>query len=152
MFNIYIDVIIVCYIFNFFPDVPPDVTTADDHNYCTSAKAVKTAPNNTKIGHSTLSITSNHDVRLPEAAATEDVECGGTVNMLSSEYKQIGTGLIISGNILHGMELPPGFVKLAIQTIHDNTQSWPGLKDDGCMLTPGSITAWPVRFIRNIKL
>ncbi len=118
---------------------------------------MKTASAHT-IGHSTLSVSSlsDHDIHLPEVclpeAAIEEVECGGTVNVLSSGYKPIGTGVTISGKILHGMELPHGFVKLAVQTIHDNTKSWPGLKDDGCVLTPGSITAWPVRFIQSIKI
>ena len=47
-----------------------------------------------KPGHTSLSVCGSRarDVCLAEAAA-EEVECGGTVNLLSSNYKVVGTVL-----------------------------------------------------------
>ena len=136
----------------FCTGVPPDVATiTDDHQYCKPSRSIEMHP--PKPGHTSLSVcgSRSREVCLAEAAA-EEVKCGGMVNLLSSNYKVIGTAITISGNILHGQELPNRFVKVAVQTITDGIKAWLGLNDDGCVLTPGSITAWPIGLTRKIKL
>ena len=90
--------------------VPPDLCTDvfNDHNYSKTSKPVET-PHTQKptICHSTLSSSSSsHDSCLSKAAATKNVEYGGTVNLLSSDNREIGTAVIVSGKVLHGVELP----------------------------------------------
>ena len=72
-----------------------------------------------KPGHTSLSVCGSRarDVCLAEAAA-EEVECGGTVNWLSSNYN-VSAAIAISGNIQHDQEIPNRFVKVTVQTIND---------------------------------
>ena len=56
------------------------------------------------------------------------------------------------GTRLHGHEIPTGYVKVAIGRIETDIQPWPNLQTNEASLTSGSITAWPVKFIKNIKL
>ena len=81
----------------------------------------------------------------------EAVEFSCSVNLLTSSYKVVGTAMTMSGTSLHGHDLRAGYVKVAIQAI-EAVHSWPNLETDGSALTAGSITAWPVKFMRNIKL
>ncbi len=101
-----------------------------DH-YCKSSKKVET-PKHSKVGHCTLSASSGSDVFLLEATTEKVVECGRTVNLLSSQYEQIGTAITISERIAESCD--------------------PGLKGDGHVLKQGSISAWPIRFMQNVNL
>ena len=102
------------------------------------------------VGHSTLSTSVGSEVSLTEARENNIVEIGGTVRLLSSSYERIGTALTMSGTVLHGRDLPAGYVKVAINAVDENVVSWPTLKSDECLLTSRSITAWPIRFTRKL--
>ena len=121
-------------------------------------------------GYSTLAITGRNDhcVRLDPVeesssaitstttstttSSTTSVGFGQSVSLLSSAYKLVGTGLIMDGTTLHGHAVPKGFTKVAIQKITTGVKPWPALKGDSEDLSGGSITAWPLKFVRNVKL
>ena len=98
------------------------------------------------VGHSTLLTSVGSEVSLTESTEKSIVEIGGTVRLLSSSYERIGMALTMSGTVLHGQNLPAGYVKIAINAVDEYVVSWPTLKSDECLLTSGSITAWPIRF------
>ena len=117
------------------------MTATDDHQYYfkSSSSSVKAHPHS--VGHSTLSTSIGSEVSLTEARENNIVEIGGTVRLLSLSYERIGTALTMSGTVLHGQDLPAGYVKVAINAVDENVVSWPTLKSDECLLTSGSITA-----------
>lgn len=106
---------------------------------------VNPQPKISSIGHSTLSTSVEKEVSLPPAQK-ETIEFGSNVKLLSSTCEVVGTGLTMDGIVLHGHELPAGYVKVSIKKIKKNISPWPALKSDQCMLTSGSITAWPINY------
>ena len=145
--------------------VPPTPTA--EHDYAKGSSNRLLAPMKPTPGYSTLAITGRNDhcVRLDPVeesssattstststttSSTTDVGFGQSVSLLSSAYKLVGTGLIMDGTTLHGHAVPKGFTKVAIQKITTGVNA---LKDDSEDLSGGSITAWPLKFVRNVKL
>ncbi len=82
------------------------------------------------------------------AVSKESCTVGKTISLLSSSYEHVGTAVTMTGNQVHGHYIPDGFVKIAINEIK------PGLKplvtDIDGELTTGCITAWPIKFIKQI--
>ena len=153
--------------------VPPTPTTVSaEHDYAKGTSNRPLAPMKPTPGYSTLAIMGGKDncVRLEPveesssattsttaSTSTSSTTCTGvgfgqSVSLLSSTYKVVGTGLIMDGTTLHGHAVPKGFTKVAIQKITTGVKPWPALKDDSEDLSDGSITAWPLKFVRNVKL
>ena len=133
--------------------VPP---LRSDHSY--SKVATSERQGTSAIGYTTLAVGGGTDVGPLEATLdlTEDttpttVQVGYTVNLLSSDYRQIGTADTMTGDTLHGHKIPPDYVKVAVKKMQaDGIKSLLGGNDEP--LTAGSITAWPVKYTKKVQL
>ena len=106
--------------------------------------------------YTTLATKGNddHDVMLGPLGEqhTTSTEIGHSVHLVSTTYQVLGTAATMSGDCLHGHEIPIGYSKVLIQKIDSSVKSWPSVKEDDEDLTSGSITAWPTKFVRKVKL
>jgi len=131
---------------------------ANDHSYAkkpSSGASMRPKPHGytTLSVGATLPVGAGEEVASPAITPKESItNLSRSVNLLSAAYKTVGTAVTMSGTSLHGHELPAGYIKVAIQRIEPNIHSWPHLQTDEASLTSGSITAWPVKFMKNIKL
>ena len=50
------------------------------------------------------------------------------MNLLSTEYKIIGTAITITEQLLHGHNIPDGYIKAAIQKITAGVPPWPDVE------------------------
>lgn len=65
------------------------------------------------------------NVNVSEKAATDTettLEIGHTVNLLTSSYKSVGTALLMTGNVLHGHNIPKEYKKVVIQKIGNDIE------------------------------
>ena len=79
---------------------------------------------------------------------TTTVKEGDNVHLLSESNTPIGKATIMAGNKLHcnDLQLPAGFVKIAIKDISAGVTPWSQIVssfDDDEVLINGSITGWP---------
>lgn len=56
----------------------------------------------------------------------------------------VGVGTVIDGTVLHGMELPTGFVKVVVDEIHENITPLVKGKFSDDFIGVGEIHGWPV--------
>ena len=101
-------------------------------------------PKPRRNGYTTLNVGGGEEVDTLEVTVDGETELDQSVNLLSTNYRTVGTGVTMSGTRLHGHEIPTGYVKVAIGRIETDIQLWPNLQTDEASLTSGSITAWPV--------
>ena len=73
---------------------------------------------------------------------------GQSIQLLSSSYIPIGTAVTMTGDKVHGHDIPDGYVRIAIVNIDAGVK--PLVRGDDEDLTKGSITAWPLNFMRKI--
>ena len=94
--------------------------------------------------------TATNSKQNKQPKPTPTLSVGSKVNILKNQ-KPVGTGLVAEGNILHGHDVPDGYVKLIIQEIELNVK--PVVKsafdDDEETLSAGQFVMWP---LKNVKV
>ena len=93
----------------------------------------------------------DQQVVLQHSSASTATEIGHSVQLLSTAYQALGIAITMTGDNLHGHEIPSGMCKVAVQKIDPSVKPWPSLKgfsDED--LVVGSITAWPIKFMRKV--
>lgn len=73
---------------------------------------------------------------------------GQSIRILSSSYLPIGTAVTMTRDKVHGHDVPDGYVKIAVVSIDSGVK--PLVRGDEEDLMKGSITAWPLKFMRKI--
>ena len=68
---------------------------------------------------------------------------GQEVNLVASNSRVVGRGMVMDGNKLHGHEIPSSFLKVAITKIENNIVPLLRTTFDDAYLTVGGFTAWP---------
>lgn len=68
---------------------------------------------------------------------------GQEVNLVASNSRVVGRGMVMEGNKLHGHEIPSSFLKVPITKIEDNIAPLLRTTFDDPYLTVGGFTAWP---------
>jgi len=70
---------------------------------------------------------------------------GQEVNLVASNSRVVGRGMVMEGNTLHGHEIPSSFLKVAITEIENNVAPLLRTMFDEPYLIVGGFTAWPAR-------
>ena len=133
--------------------VPPKpIQSSSEHNY--TKQLNDSVPPRQRAGHGYTTLTTkggDEHVKLDQDQKTDhELKIGHSVHLLSTNYDIVGTAVTMSGN-LHGHSIPDGYSKVAIQKIDPNVKPWSSLKDfNDEDLVAGSITAWPIKFMRKV--
>ena len=98
--------------------VPPkQLRTVLEHSYSvTSTKSGSASSQSDGPGYTTSS-TKGGDCNVlldQESPSTSVSDCTiqASVALLSTSYEQVGTAIIMTGNQLHGHDIPDGFVRI----------------------------------------
>ena len=92
------------------------------------------------------------DIVLDKPSDSQMSNCtlGASVQLLSDSNTPVGTAVTISGEKVHGHKIPDGFIRVAVDKLNPGVT--PLVKGSGSDedLTSGCITAWPLKFTRQI--
>ena len=137
--------------------LPKPIQSAVEHDYTKPyASSVSVRPSTShraQPGYTTLATkgSDDHQITLEQSSTCTSTAIGHSVHLLSSGYQQLGTAITMTGDSLHGHSIPDGYSKVAIQKIDPNVKPWSSLKDfNDEDLVAGSITAWPIKFMRKV--
>lgn len=125
-----------------------------EHSYSKESHGLATgsAHGTSKPGHTTLSVKGSHDseIVLNTEVDPNESTCsiGASVMLLTLSYEEIGSAVTMSGEHIHGQDIPDGYIKVAINWINAGIHPLVGGIDEE--LTAGCITAWPKKFTRRI--
>ena len=135
--------------------VPPKpIQSSSEHNY--TKQLNDSVPPRQRAGHGYTTLTTkgggDEHVKLDQDQKTDhELKIGHSVHLLSTNYDIVGTAVTMSGNLLHGHSIPEGFTKVSVQRIEQGRKPWPSVKGlDDEELANGSITAWPMKFMRKV--
>ena len=144
----------------YYAGVPPKpIQSCVEHDYTVKTSAGQNSLISARAGFTTLTTKGCGDdqvalqLDLGEGQSTPDqeVKAGHSVHLLSSSYQRVGTAVTMSGRQLHGHPIPEGFCKVVIGALEQIRKPWPSVKgghDED--LVNGSITAWPLKFMRKV--
>ncbi len=141
-----------------FIGVPPEVLpSVSDHAYTKSSSSKEgIGARRSHVGYSTLSVSDGKEITVSAQVAKQDkhIDVAQTVNLLTKSNQIVGRARTMAGTLLHGHELPGGFMKLSIEKINPEIKPWEGIKNDDMetYLTAGCITAWPVELLQSMNL
>ena len=123
--------------------VPPKpVQSTIEHDYTKPSSCPPSTLHH--AGYTTLTTKGSDDgqVLLEQSSACEHIKIGHSIHLLSTSYQVVGTAVTMTGDSLHGHNIPSEYTKIAIKKIDPNVNPWPSVKGlDNEPLTNGSVRA-----------